>query len=375
MTLLELIARVTTLRKMASTQGGEYAGPCPWCGGTNRFRVWPHRHKPGYWCRRCLRQGDALQFLRDWQGLSYREACQRLGLLPATGSRPGAPRPLPMPRLASPPSPTWQAQACTFTEACARTLWSAAGARARAYLAARGLDPEVIREARLGYHAVEQHAPREAWGLEARAKPIWLPAGLVVPWWVEGGLWRVEIRRLGAVKTARYVTVAGSGKTLYRGDTLQPGQPALLVEGGLDALALAQEAGDLAAIVAAGGTTGGRLEPWIGRLSRASRVLVAFDADAAGDAAAAWWVRALRGTGRRWRPYWNDPNAMLQAGADLRLWVREGLALPPRWWREMATWPDERREQWAERACIMEIEGALQRADAEQQAFDLLAKA
>ena len=39
MSLLDLMAQETTLRKVASTQGREYAGPCPWCGGRDRFRV------------------------------------------------------------------------------------------------------------------------------------------------------------------------------------------------------------------------------------------------------------------------------------------------------------------------------------------------
>ena len=31
--LLDLIGRDTTLLKVAMTCGGEYAGPCPFCGG------------------------------------------------------------------------------------------------------------------------------------------------------------------------------------------------------------------------------------------------------------------------------------------------------------------------------------------------------
>jgi hypothetical protein len=75
-----------------------------------------------------------------------------------------------------------------------------------------------------------------------------------------------------------------------------------MVECCLDALAVVQEAGDLVAVVAAGSTTGGRLERWIGRLSLASLVLIGFNADEGGDTAAAWWLRALRERGKRWRP-------------------------------------------------------------------------
>ena len=43
-----------TGKKAATTNGGEYAGPCPNCGGSDRFRVWPVE-KGGEgrcWCRR-----------------------------------------------------------------------------------------------------------------------------------------------------------------------------------------------------------------------------------------------------------------------------------------------------------------------------------
>ena len=80
MILLDLLSHDTTLRRVASTRGGEYAGPCPWCGGRDRFRVWPYADRPRYWCRRCNRNGDAIQYLRDRHGLTYRAACARLGL-------------------------------------------------------------------------------------------------------------------------------------------------------------------------------------------------------------------------------------------------------------------------------------------------------
>jgi hypothetical protein len=54
-------------------------------------------------------------------------------------------------------------------------------------------------------------------------------------------------------------------------------------------------------------------------------VLVAFDAEVdKGDVAAAWWVRVLPNA-QRWRPYWDDANAMAQGGADVRAWVAAGV--------------------------------------------------
>ncbi len=68
------------LKWKATTNGGEFAGPCPWCGGTDRFCVWPEKDEHGkYWCRGCERKGDAIQYLRDYRGLSYSEARMIVG--------------------------------------------------------------------------------------------------------------------------------------------------------------------------------------------------------------------------------------------------------------------------------------------------------
>ena len=116
----------------------------------------------------------------------------------------------------------------------------------------------------------------------------------------------------------------------------------------------------------------GRVERWIRQLALSSKVLLMFDADEGGEKAAAWWLKVLGLRAKRWRPYWDDPNAMLQDRADLRTWVREGLGTNPKWWRELARWPEDRRELWAERAAIMEVEGGLSRDGAEREAFERL---
>jgi hypothetical protein len=65
---------------------------------------------------------------------------------------------------------------------------------------------------------------------------------------------------------------------------------------------------------------------------------------------------------------------MLQAGVDLRTPVREGLDGGSRWWKELARQPEGCREQWAERAAIMEVDGGLGRDEAERYAFAPLAE-
>jgi DNA primase len=63
--LYTLIGQDTVLKKASGTHGGEYQGACPFCGGKDRFRVWPNDTKPGWWCRMCEKGGDAIQYLRE----------------------------------------------------------------------------------------------------------------------------------------------------------------------------------------------------------------------------------------------------------------------------------------------------------------------
>ncbi|MFC1886609.1 CHC2 zinc finger domain-containing protein, partial [Thermodesulfobacteriota bacterium] len=67
MNLLDLLAEDGHSLKRKTSK--ELAGSCPFCGGTDRFIVHPEKGKGGrYWCRRCDKKGDAIQFLRDTKG-------------------------------------------------------------------------------------------------------------------------------------------------------------------------------------------------------------------------------------------------------------------------------------------------------------------
>jgi 5S rRNA maturation endonuclease (ribonuclease M5) len=151
----------------------------------------------------------------------------------------------------------------------------------------------------------------------------------VIPLFYGGVLWRVNIRRpLTAQQEAdgetKYVQIAGSKMALYSADALNA-TPAVLVEGEIDALTITQHAGDLATAVATGSTQSCRRLQWISKLALSPKVLVAFDADKAGEEAAEYWLGVLSNA-KRWRPYWSDPNAMAQNKADIRAWVEAGLA-------------------------------------------------
>ncbi len=314
--------------RKSTSRSGQFNGPCPFCGGTDRFRVQPHYGRYGWFaCSQCDRKGNAVDYLMIRRGYSKREALAAVGWMPKDGSRESA-LPSALPKYVYEPRPQWneplakwQEAANTFCQECQRILWRAEqGQAALAYLRRRGLTEKTIKAAMLGYHPREEYGTMNAWG-----RPVWLPQGIVIPWFLAGKLWRVTIRdeRVAEGQNGRYRQVAGGSNGLYLADTLVKlkRSTVVLVEGEFDALSLAQECGDLVAVVATGTTQGSHTPRWVSLLARQERVLIAFDAEEKGDTAATWWMARLEQNAQRLRPWWKDANQMLQDGADLQQWI------------------------------------------------------
>jgi len=89
---IETIVRNRGLR--LKRQGRYLVGPCPCCGGHDRFNI--HLKKQSWWCRRCDKGGGVIQFVMHIDGCDFWTAVATLNGTPSW-SRP-APR--------SPPSPS-----------------------------------------------------------------------------------------------------------------------------------------------------------------------------------------------------------------------------------------------------------------------------
>ena len=239
-----------------------------------------------------------------------------------------------------PPNSIWQSHANGHAARCAAQLWSDEGARARAYLYARGLFDDVLRAHNVGYNPSDVWEDHAWWGLpkpepgaggQGRRR-VWLPRGITFPWYINNGIWRLNVRRPltpreAAAGEPKYIGPAGFANALYNAAALAPRlgvvPPAVLVEGEIDALTIVQACGDEVAAVATGSTAGSRRGPWVAQLAVAPVVLVAFDADTAGDGAAQWWLDVLPHA-LRWRPPLHDVNTLPDPQA-VAAWVRQGL--------------------------------------------------
>ncbi len=314
-----------TVRRSTS-RGGQYNGPCPWCGGEDRFRVQPHHGSYGWFaCSQCGRRGSAIDYLIQKRGLPKQQALTVVGWKPKDAGESPSLTPAyaldERPRWNEPPV-LWQRAARDFYHACQETLWSKAGHAALDYLRGRGFSDSTIERARLGYHAQECYGAAQVWGTD---KPIKLWQGIVIPWIIEGKLWRLTIRNERVSSgIGRYRQISGGSNGLYLAGLLQQKRPVVIVtEGEFDALSIMQACGKEVAAVATGTTQGGHTPRWVSLLARQEQVLLAFDNEEKGESAARWWLQRLSNA-RRLRPLWKDTNQMLQDGADLRAWVEAG---------------------------------------------------
>jgi hypothetical protein len=342
----------------------EYQGPCPACGGNDRFCLYPDQGTGlaegmgSYHCGHgqggagCNRGGDCISYLKEFRGLSFGDACQLLGIdagRPQTSTRYRAPR-----RKAShaaqkqqPADPgwpdyvhepaTWQAHADKFVDHCHQALLTRP--QTIEYLAGRGVPLALVEKYRLGLNfdpsgGEKQWQPTfrpcQSWGMAGEAKNgrprmFVLPAGIVIPYANEKGLRRIRIRLAVPDKhnpKKKYHVVKGSAMDtwLYNAGT----GAAIVVETELDGIMIEAEYPEIN--IAALGALAIKPDQAAARvLFRSHTILNGLDYDGEAPRALAWWARQYP-QARRWPvPVGKDPGEAYQQGVDIGEWIRAGL--------------------------------------------------
>ncbi len=312
--LADLVAQAGgTLRR---TGNGWYAGPCPFCGGKDRFVVHDTGDGWRWMCRGCGdgRYHDAIDFYRRWQSASFTQACADLAGLPLAASTPATQAPA---RSTHAPADLQEA-ACEAIVQGVKALWADTGARARAWLNARGLSDETLQRWQIGYVPGEPSEWREIAGLS-------VPCGILIPGVIDGEVWYLKMRR--AAGKPKYLAVKGLAvPALFGADTLSGHDVAVMTEGEFDAMLLHQVAGDLCGVMTLGSQSAGLDVPtWAGYLLPISRLIVAYDVDTAGDTGAARVTRITRRAQRVAVPVLREGDKDItdfwRHGGDLRAWV------------------------------------------------------
>lgn len=362
MNVLDLAQQKVKLKKVSSTGGGEWQGPCPECGGTDRFHVWPEKNGQGaYWCRGCGKNGDAIQFLRDFDGKSFKEACEYLNITMDeknyTTPAPKKEKPVFEPVEHQSPDDIWQERAQKFVNWAHENLKQ--NKEVMVWLAARGISAAAVDKYRLGWNPGENgkdlYRPRQTWGLAAeikqetgRPKKLWIPIGLVIPYFVipaDAGhgplgeiqekechceanlescgnlILRIRIRRPEG--EPRYYVIPGSAMGIM---ILEPWRKAfVIVESELDAIAVT-EASELVGAAAMGSSHAKPDKFTYAVLRDSAQILNALDYDKAGATAMQWWKEQFPNNCDRWPvPQGKDPGEAYQLGTDLKSWIEAGL--------------------------------------------------
>jgi DNA primase len=347
--LLSLASGLTSLKRVAGTEGGEWAGPCPFCGGRDRFRVQPNKQPFGLWmCRTCTdgKWKDAIDLARRlWPGEKFPELCERLsgGAGLPTLNEPRKPTLIP---AAAPPPAEWQRAARATLEETQAALWQPKYKKVLDYLHGRGLRDETIKHFGLGYCATGKPG-----NYGRKIEGLYIPRGIVIPGIVRGSIWYLKIRLLpglpcwcptcekgipgpgtcpGCGKSVKYTGVKGNQTAaIFNAENLelQPagGGPALFVEGEFDCMLAWQEIGDVVPVATLGAATNKPdLATWGRYFLGQSATMLCYDEDAAGTRGAEGIMEMSRFADFASLPDgpWKDITDFHQAGGDLWEWIK-----------------------------------------------------
>lgn len=308
--LCELAARYTELRKETPS---ELAGPCPKCGGDDRF----HCTAEWFMCRQChAKRGDAIEFFMWLNGVDFKSAVAMMTNTPAPTAQPAKRTPK---RPEAQPA-EWQQRAMARVNEAHRRLLDDTDRDAQAgrdYLLGRGSDPFAWKAFKLGF-TPSASLP----GTEGKQTA---PA-IVIPWYRAGKVGAVRYRFLQAQeytdsenkeRTEKQTALSGSSfaGVLYGGQALktcvEPLSTLIICEGELNACSIWQIAHASHCNVLSIGGEDSQITPAMAAYAgQYARVLVWLDK---GDKAQKVMGALLGAYGIK-SPNGQDANDLLQAG-------------------------------------------------------------
>lgn len=211
---------VTLRRESASS----WCGPCPVCGGTDRFWIRDNRYK----CRDnnggCGISGDPIAFVMLRERCEFIEAVSMLTGYQAEGriEHKTLPRrievpPAPPAPKRQPPNDAWIAKVTQAANDANRTLFTDAHAEpGREYLLGRGIEPHAWERFHLGYRA-DVPLPG-TWDDKKKAYMLPGKPAIVMPWYRQGKITAIRYRFL-----ERHEYTNAEGKPAGAKQTAQPG--------------------------------------------------------------------------------------------------------------------------------------------------------
>ncbi|MCB0143400.1 MAG: toprim domain-containing protein [Caldilineaceae bacterium] len=230
--IVEVAQFYTSLQKVS--RSGEYAGPCPLCGGTDRFHVKDAR----FYCRHCYpRGGDVIDLVMLVENLPFPDACHVLSggsfSLFERSEQWDVPVREPEEIASAWLDKKYQSSARRTIGATRTLLSSAQGEVGQAYLQNRGLTPETWNIYKLGFGQTFHPVRR-----------VQQPA-IFIPWFSPDGKQITAIQHRfiepSLEKHERYSLKSGSSPLLFGLHALTSAETLIIVEGEFNCMALHQE--------------------------------------------------------------------------------------------------------------------------------------
>lgn len=277
---LQLLGLVTS--RVSDTRGGEYHGPCPQCGGKDRFTVRPDDpdSKNGFFiCRKCNIAGDlnklagilspGAKIINSEKRLHRRYAKKNISAPWAAARK-------------NPPSNSWQ-KAMDRVVSMYNAQSSSAKSLMYSYFKPRNIGEEAIAGSKIFYVSKTRYESVE--GYDSR---IQIKEGICIPNYRGDVLYSIHIRQMSG--EPKYIYVKGSIAVPYHLTKVDKlGVPVFIVESELDAVLLYQAAGDLVHAVALTSVSA-RPDAYTDALIKnASHVFICLDYDTAGLNELSWW--------------------------------------------------------------------------------------
>jgi DNA primase len=219
--------------------GKYYIGPCPFCGGKDRFNL---KQTPDGWrwlCRNCTeaRYKSPIDYIMRRDDLDFKQALETLrGKSAAPAPRPRAEISTPVPIAIVLPDATWQAQ--RWHEITQATDALLSNKPARAYLESRAFDPAIWNTYLLGFE------------MAFDPKTQMRRPAISIPWYdTDETITAIKYRfidDLAKDKSHRYTMAKGSKQILFGLHMASGNETLILVEGEFNSMSITRvSTGDL----------------------------------------------------------------------------------------------------------------------------------
>lgn len=313
--LISLAEKRTQLHKESAK---EMAGPCPLCGGKDRF----HCTEEWFFCRQCHEErGDVIEFIQWTEKVSFAEA---VAILSGAGFISASEPRRPAARTKKEQPAAWAVDAEKALQAAQQALYSDKDTRGAEYLTKRALTPATWRRFALGYKP-DCGLPG-TWNAETKVRSYPPQPAILIPWYAGGRLVAIRYRFL---ELHTYMDAGGKEQTnkqggrfgsdfagrVFGGQALaricEDLRTLVITEGEINAMSIHQVAGAASVDVLSLGSESQRLTPALVAYAKSFQRIIAW-ADRPEVAKAL--MTALPGAFGVQSPEGKDANDLLRSG-------------------------------------------------------------